>query len=100
MILGSHAFIVNFVFRQLRSKLPRPGGTYRDPTAASDTGRLARVEKERGLARAEIEARIAAQIGDDERRRRATIVIDNGGSLEELRRTVERLYASATSSST
>ena len=51
-----------------------------------------RVEAERGLKPEQTEARIKAQLSDDERRKHATIVIDNGGSIEELRMKVETLW--------
>lgn len=44
-----------------------------------------RVKVQRGLDAAAIEARIAAQLGDAERRRRADVVIDNSGDLDQLR---------------
>jgi dephospho-CoA kinase len=47
----------------------------------------------KGLSSAEAEARLAAQITNEERRRHADVVIDNGGSLEETRRQVDRLWA-------
>jgi dephospho-CoA kinase len=43
-----------------------------------------RVELERGLKPEQTEARIKAQLSDDERRRYATIAIDNGGTIEAL----------------
>lgn len=53
---------------------------------------IARVVASRGLARAEVERRIAAQMSDAERRRHADVVIDNSGSLESLRAQVERAW--------
>jgi dephospho-CoA kinase len=53
---------------------------------------LARVTAERGLAPAEVEARIRAQITDDERRRRSDVVIDNSGTVEQLRERVATLW--------
>ena len=46
----------------------------------------------KGLSAAEAEARLAAQLSNEERRRHADLVIDNGGSLEDTRRQVERLW--------
>ena len=43
-------------------------------------------------ARADVERRSAAQLGDDEKARRADFVIDNSGSLEELGRQVGALW--------
>jgi len=47
----------------------------------------------KGLSSSEAQARLDAQISSEERRRHADVVIDNGGSLEETRRQVERLWA-------
>lgn len=46
----------------------------------------------KGLTPEEAEARIGAQLSDDERRRHANVVIDNSGTLEELEREVDRLW--------
>jgi len=46
----------------------------------------------KGLSPAEAEARLSAQLSNEERRRHADVVIDNGGSLEETRRQVDRLW--------
>ncbi len=51
-----------------------------------------RVEAERGLKPEQTEARIKAQLSDEERRKHASIVIDNGGTIEELRVKVEKLW--------
>ncbi|HVN64327.1 MAG TPA: dephospho-CoA kinase, partial [Candidatus Binataceae bacterium] len=40
-----------------------------------------RVERERGLKPAETEARIRAQLSDDDRAKHATLVIDNNGTI-------------------
>ncbi len=44
-----------------------------------------RVERDRGLARVQVEARIKAQLSDDERRKHAAIVIGNDGTIDDLR---------------
>ncbi len=54
--------------------------------------RLARLE-ERGVARADAEARMAAQATDGDRRAVATWVLDNGSDREHLERQVERVWA-------
>jgi dephospho-CoA kinase len=54
--------------------------------------RLQRLE-ERGVPRADAEARMAAQASDEQRRAIATYVIDNSGSHAELERQVERVWA-------
>lgn len=53
---------------------------------------LDRVQAQRGLERPAIEARINSQLSDAERRRHATVVIDNSGSEAALRAEVERLW--------
>lgn len=52
-----------------------------------------RVSAQRGMAPADIEARIAAQTTDEERRRLADVVIENAGDLDALRDTVNRLWS-------
>jgi len=54
-----------------------------------------RVERDRGLKPEQIEARIRAQLSDEERRKCATSVIHNDGTLEELRAAVTRLWQEA-----
>ena len=54
---------------------------------------IERIRQQRGLSQADIEARMAAQIGDAERRRLADIVIDNGGSMADLRAAVDAAWA-------
>jgi dephospho-CoA kinase len=46
---------------------------------------IARVTSSRGLTREEVERRIDAQMTNEERRRRADLVIENDGSIEALR---------------
>lgn len=54
--------------------------------------RMARLEA-RGVDRADAEARMAAQAGDDERRKIATYVIDNSGDRAALERQIDELWA-------
>lgn len=54
-----------------------------------------RVELERGLKREQIEARIRAQLADDQRRKHATVVISNDGTIAELRAKVMKLWEAA-----
>ncbi len=54
---------------------------------------IERVERQRGLTAADIETRMAAQIGDEQRRALADIVIENGGTLDDLRATVHAVWA-------
>jgi dephospho-CoA kinase len=52
-----------------------------------------RMVRERGWSTEEAEARIAAQATREDRRSIATYVIDNTGTLEELRRRVSEVFA-------
>ncbi|MHB8383377.1 MAG: dephospho-CoA kinase [Candidatus Binataceae bacterium] len=56
---------------------------------------LERVERDRGMAREQTEARIRAQLSDAERMRHASLVIKNDGTLDELRAEVERVWRGA-----
>lgn len=56
---------------------------------------IERVERDRGLKPEQTEARIRAQLSDEERRKYATSVIRNDGTLEELRAAVTRLWQDA-----
>jgi len=53
--------------------------------------RLDRLEG-RGLARADAEARMAAQASDEERRALATYVVDNGGDRAHLEAQIDRIW--------
>ncbi|HZY58851.1 MAG TPA: dephospho-CoA kinase [Candidatus Binataceae bacterium] len=53
---------------------------------------IERVEAERGLKPEQTEARIKAQLSDDERRRHASLVIDNSGTIAQLRIGVGALW--------
>ena len=63
-------------------------------TAAKDFV-IARVERERGLKPEQTEARIKAQLSDDERRKHARLVITNDGTIEELKVQLARVWAEA-----
>jgi len=56
---------------------------------------IERVERDRGLKPEQTEARTRAQLSDEERRKYATSVIRNDGTLEELRAAVTRLWQDA-----
>ncbi|MCC7404410.1 MAG: dephospho-CoA kinase [Bdellovibrionales bacterium] len=58
---------------------------------APESAQVSRVVKRDRLSEAEVRARLAAQIPIEEKRRRADRVIDNSGTLEELRRQVQGL---------
>ena len=49
-----------------------------------------------GVVAESVRARMAAQLPDEERVRRADVVIDNGGDLAELRRSVKRVWRERT----
>ena len=53
---------------------------------------VARVTASRGLSADDVERRIAAQLSNEERERRADVVIRNDGSLDELRAQVEAAW--------
>lgn len=55
----------------------------------------ARLMARNGLSEEEAEARIASQLPLEEKAKVATWVIDNGGSIEQTREQVERLWADA-----
>ncbi|MDZ5620561.1 dephospho-CoA kinase [Nocardioides bizhenqiangii] len=55
-----------------------------------------RMVRDRGWTREEAEARIAAQASREDRRAVATYVIDNTGTLEELRARVREVHAELT----
>jgi dephospho-CoA kinase len=54
---------------------------------------IERVKRQRGLSGKDVTARIDAQLGDAERRRFANVVIENAGSLDELRERVNTAWA-------
>ena len=56
---------------------------------------VARIESQRGLKPAETEARIRAQLSDEERAKHATLIIENNGSLEELRDLLKTVWSEA-----
>ncbi len=56
---------------------------------------VARIESQRGLKPAETEARIRAQLSDQERAKHATLIIENNGSIEELRELLKEVWAEA-----
>ncbi|HXR35748.1 MAG TPA: dephospho-CoA kinase [Candidatus Binataceae bacterium] len=53
---------------------------------------IQRVEAERGLKPEQTEARIKAQLSDDERRNHCSMVVDNSGTIEQLRAAVSILW--------
>lgn len=61
-------------------------------TAPMDV-RVARVRSRDDVTETEVRARIAAQMDEDQKRRRADYIIENNGSLDDLRREVEFLMA-------
>ena len=63
---------------------------------AGTTAVIERVAAGRGLPAEDVERRIHAQIGDAERRRFAQVVIENNGSVDELRAQVKTAWARLT----
>lgn len=60
--------------------------------AAPPAAVQARLERDRAMTRAEIDARVAAQLDDAERRKHADVIIENDGDLESLRKVVEAAW--------
>ncbi len=56
---------------------------------------IERVERDRGMKPEQTEARIRAQLSDDERRRHASLVVTNDGTLEELRARIGDIWQGA-----
>jgi dephospho-CoA kinase len=56
---------------------------------------IERIERDRGLQPEQIEARIRAQLPDEERIKHSTLVISNNGTFEELRENVTKLWHAA-----
>jgi dephospho-CoA kinase len=52
----------------------------------------ARLTSDRGMSRGEIDARVAAQLDDAERRRHADVILENDGDLVSLRQVVEAAW--------
>ncbi len=55
-----------------------------------------RLMEREGLSEAEAEARLGAQMDIEEKKRRATYVIDNSGNLKDLQRECERIFKEIT----
>jgi dephospho-CoA kinase len=60
--------------------------------AASRERVIERIERDRGLKPEQTEARIRAQLPDEERQKHAMVLISNDGSFEELRQKVSELW--------
>jgi dephospho-CoA kinase len=60
--------------------------------AASEETRLRRLAQSRGMSADEARSRSAAQATDEQRRAAADVVLDNDGSLQDLRGAVDRLW--------
>jgi len=61
-------------------------------TAPHDA-QIARLMRDRGLSEAEARQRVDAQPPPEEKLKHATVVIDNGGSLDDTREQVAKAYA-------
>lgn len=59
---------------------------------ASEATILKRLKKRGGLSQRQMRARIRTQLPDSERKGRADVVINNEGSLDELKATARRLW--------
>jgi dephospho-CoA kinase len=62
---------------------------------ASKARVIERIERDRGMKPEQTEARIRAQLSDDERVKHANLVIENEDSLNELREVVARVWQAA-----
>jgi dephospho-CoA kinase len=56
---------------------------------------IERVERDRGLKPEQIEARIKAQLSDEERRKHATLIIENDGTIPQLQQKIAHLWSEA-----
>ena len=56
------------------------------------TERVARLQRDRGVTREEIDQRLKAQMSQEEKASRADYVIDNSGDLEGTRQQVARVH--------
>ena len=65
--------------------------------SAPEEVRLARVMTERGMSEADARARMRAQVPEEDRLRAAGHVVPNDGTLEDLERRVDRLWAALVS---
>ena len=61
--------------------------------AAPRAAQIARLMRDRGLSEAEARQRVEAQPRPEEKLKHATVVIDNGGSLDDTRQQVAKAYA-------
>ena len=56
---------------------------------------IERVERDRGLKPEQTEARIKAQLSDEERRKHATLIIENDGTIPQLQQKIAHLWSDA-----
>lgn len=63
---------------------------------APETQRVQRVVERDGVMAEQVRSRMHHQLSSEERRRRADYIIENTGTLEDLRRQVEALFESLT----
>lgn len=63
--------------------------------SASKQRVIERVERDRGLKPEQTEARIRAQLPEEERRKHASLVIENDGTIAQLEARVAQLWADA-----
>jgi dephospho-CoA kinase len=60
---------------------------------ASESVRLDRLTRDRGMSEAEARSRIRAQATDEQRRAVADVIIENDGTLDDLNKAVDALWA-------
>ncbi len=60
--------------------------------AAPPAAVQSRLERDRAMSRVEIDARVAAQLDDAERRKHADVILENDGDLASLRKVVEAAW--------
>ncbi len=63
--------------------------------SASKERVIERVERDRGLKPEQTEARIKAQLPDEERRKHSTLVIENNGTIAQLRQKLAQIWSEA-----
>jgi len=62
----------------------------------SEQERLRRLERDRGMTREEVDRRLAAQMPQEEKVKRADYVLDNSGNREQTRTKAEELFRQLT----
>ena len=68
-------------------------------TVASESTVVQRVRERTGLPEEQIRSRIRSQLSNEERKKHASVIINNDGGLNELRAKVEELWEELQTSS-